>query len=99
VLKKKLKNPRLERMTFYSLRHWKATMEYHKTKDIVHVKQLLGHRRIENTMKYTHLINFENIEEFTCRVAKTLEAAKELIEAGFEHVTDMDDSKLFRKRT
>jgi len=37
-------------------------------------------------------------EEFTCRVAKTLRAAKELIEAGFEFVTDMEDSKLFRKR-
>jgi hypothetical protein len=78
--------------------HWKATTEHHKTKDIVHVKQLLGHRRIEDTMKYTHIVSFDNPDEFTCRVAKTLEAAKELIEAGFEYVTDMEDSKLFRKR-
>ena len=49
-------------------------------------------------MKYTHLVSFENIDEFTCRVVKTLEAAKELIEAGFEHVTGIEDSKLFRKR-
>jgi hypothetical protein len=31
-------------------------------------------------------------------VAKTLDEAKELIEAGFEYVTDMNDGKLFRIR-
>jgi len=31
-------------------------MEYHKTKDILHVKRVLGHKRIENTMVYTHLV-------------------------------------------
>lgn len=33
-----------------------------------------------------------------CRTAKTLEEVKELIESGFEYVTDMDGFKLFRKR-
>ena len=80
-----------------AFRHWKATMEYHKTKDILHVKQLLGHRMIENTMKYTQLAKFEDPEEFTCRVAASLEEGKELIEAGVQYVTDMDDKKLFRK--
>lgn len=32
----KLGNPRLQRITFRTLRHWKATMEYHKTRDILH---------------------------------------------------------------
>jgi integrase len=95
---KKLQNPRLDKITFHTLRHWKATMEYHKTKDIIHVQQLLGHRSILNTMIYTHLVNFENPGEFTCRLAKTLDEAKELIEAGFEYITDMDSLKLFRKR-
>ncbi|MDH5461352.1 MAG: tyrosine-type recombinase/integrase [Candidatus Bathyarchaeota archaeon] len=97
-LARKLQNPRLGQITFHTLRHWKATMEYHKTKDILHVKQLLGHRNIESTMVYTQLAKFEEAEEFTCRIAKTLDQAKELIEAGFEYITDMDDKKLFRKR-
>ncbi len=71
-------------------------MEYHRTKDILHVKQLLGHRNIQNTMKYTQLVNFES-DQYTCRVAEDLEEAKNLIEAGFEYVTDIDDKKLFRK--
>jgi len=33
-----LQNPRIKRITFHTLRHWKATTEYHKTKDILHVK-------------------------------------------------------------
>jgi len=61
------------------------------------VKQLLGHRSIQSTMIYTHLVNFEG-DEFTCRTAKTLEEAKQLIEAGFDYVTDMDGCKLFRRR-
>ncbi len=30
-------------------------------------------------------------------VAKTVDEAKELIEAGFDYVTELDDCKLFRK--
>lgn len=60
-------------------------------------ERLLGHRRIESTMVYTHLINFEG-DDFTCKTAKTIEEAKGLIEAGFEYVTDIQDIKLFRKR-
>ncbi|MEM3629154.1 MAG: tyrosine-type recombinase/integrase [Candidatus Bathyarchaeia archaeon] len=38
----RLGNPRLLRISFHTLRHWKATMEYHRTKDILHVMQMLG---------------------------------------------------------
>jgi len=31
----KLGNPRVLRIHFHTFRHWKATMEYHKTKDIL----------------------------------------------------------------
>ena len=71
-------------------------MEYHRTKDILHVKQLLGHKSILNTMLYTQLVTFED-DKYTCKVAGNLTEAKGLIEDGFEYVTDMDDKKLFRK--
>ena len=78
-------------------RHWKATMEYNKTKDILYVKQLLGHRNINSTLIYTHLVNFER-DEFHVRVARNVKEDKELVEAGFEHVTEQDSLKFFRKR-
>ena len=72
-------------------------MLYHKTKDILYVKKQLGHRRLENTLVYTHLIDFKD-EEYIVRVARTVEEACQLIESGFEYVTDFEDVKLFRKR-
>jgi hypothetical protein len=72
-------------------------MEYHRTKDILHVMQLLGHKNIRNTLVYTHLVNFET-DEFVCKVAKTVEEASALVESGFDYVTDVDDLKLFRRR-
>jgi hypothetical protein len=72
-------------------------MEYHKTKDILHVMRLLGHKSIKNTLIYTHLLDFED-EEYVSRVAKTIQEACKLVEAGFDYVCEIDDVKLFRKR-
>jgi integrase len=94
----KLCNPRLREIHFHSFRHFFATMEYHKSKDILRVKGKLGHKSINSTMVYTHLIDFE-VEEYTSRVAKNIEEAQKLVEAGFEYVCDYsEDGKLFRKR-
>ena len=93
----KLQNPRIKSISFKTLRHYKATMEYHRTKDILHVMQLLGHKNIRNTLVYTHLVNWQN-DEYVCKVAKTVDEAKALITDGFDYVTDVDNYKLFRKR-
>jgi len=90
------KNPRILRITFHTFRHWKATMEYHKTKDILHVMKMLGHKNIKNTLVYTQLINF-NEEEYISKVAWTLEEACKLVEAGFEYVCSFENGKIFRK--
>ena len=92
-----LKNPRLLNIHFHTFRHWKATMEYHRTKDPIHVQKLLGHRNIMNTMRYTQLVQFEN-DEYHSAVAKTIDEARQLVEGGFDYVTDIDGVKLFRKR-
>ncbi len=72
-------------------------MEYNRTKDILHVMNFLGHRSITNTLRYTQLIKTEG-DEFISKVAKTVEEARSLVEAGFEYVTEMDGYKIFRKR-
>jgi len=77
--------------------HFKATMEYAKTKDILHVMKIPGHKNIQNTLKCTHLVNFKS-DGFICKVANTVEEAKILIEAGFEYVCDFNGAKMFRKR-
>ena len=58
--------------------------------------ELLGHVNINNNLVYTYLVNFES-DGHTCKLAKTVKTT-ELIEFGFEYVTEVDDVKLFRKR-
>ena len=73
-------------------------MEYHKTKDILHVKEILGHESLNSTMLYTQLINFKD-DDYIARVAHSENEACKLIEAGFEFVCDFNGKKLFRKLT
>ena len=98
----KLQNPRLLEIHFHTLRHWRATMEYHYTKDIIHVKEFLGHREIDNTLIYIQLDKalFSNLpdDSFIIRTAKTVEEATKLGEVGFEPFVIMDGVQLFRKR-
>ncbi len=97
---KKIANPRIGKIHFHLIRHWKGTMEYHKTQNIIHVQQLLGHKSVLNTQIYVNLEQaiFEVNDDFDVKIAETLEEAFKLLEVGFEYVTDMDGKKLFRKR-
>ena len=52
---------------------------------------------INNTLVYTQLVDFGD-DEYTVRVAHTIEEDKQLIEAGFEYVTERDGYKIYRKR-
>jgi integrase len=94
----KLEDPKLKRITLHTFRHWKATMEYHKTKDILYVKQLLGHKSIKNTLIYTHLVDFDENDSFTVKIATSIEEYTGLLEAGFEYISDYGDHKVCRKR-
>ena len=97
----KLGNPRILKICFKTLRHWKATMEYHKTKDIIHVKTILGHKNINNTMIYIHLESMlfaSTADEFHVRVTAAPKEIVKLLEVGFEYVCEHDGAKFFRKR-
>lgn len=72
-------------------------MEYHKTKDILHVRDVLGHKSINSTPLYTKLVTFKD-DDFTVRVANSEKEAWQFIEVGFEFVCDFGGNKLFRKR-
>jgi len=59
-------------------------MEYHRTKDILHIMTLLGHKNIKNTLVYMHLAEelFKGQDEYVSRVAKTTRDACRLVDAG-----------------
>jgi len=100
-ISEKLQNPRLLNIHFHTLRHWKATMLYHQTKDILYVKEFLGHKKIEDTLLYVQIAEVifkETSDEFTVKVASKPEEISQLLEVGFEYVCEKDGLMFFRKR-
>lgn len=94
----KLGNSRILQIHCHTLRHWKATIEYARTKDILYVQRLLGHKNIKTTWRYTQLVDFPGEEQYVCKTANTVEEAKDLIEAGYEKHDEFNGLHLYRKR-
>lgn len=71
-------------------------MEYHRTKDILHMMKSLGHKNIANTLIYTQLVEFED-NEYASATATNIEDARKLLEHGREYVVTCNDVVLLRK--
>jgi integrase len=96
-LANKLQNTSLKTIRLYDFRHFRASMTYHQTKDLLFTQKFLGHRDLRSTLRYIQLVDFGS-DEFHSAVAKTLQEACQMIEQGFDYVTEMDGVKIFRKR-
>jgi len=96
-LAKKLNDPSIKRIRLYDLRHYFCTKKLYDIKNPYVVMRLMGHKKLETTQKYMHLLNL-NDEAYICQGATTKKEAMQLIEAGFEYVTEIDGTKLFKKR-
>jgi len=98
----KLGNPRLIEIHFHTIRHWRATTLYHQFKDILYVKEFLGHRSLDSTLTYINIeraiFGCSDSSEFHVKVAKTPEEIKSLLEVGFEYVCEKDGLLFFKKR-
>lgn len=57
--------------------------------NVLTVKKLLRHKRIENTMKYISMIHFKD-DEFEVTTATNVEEAKQVLSAGFDYVAQKD---------
>jgi integrase len=94
-------NPRFLKIHRHTFRHCKALREYDKTKNILHVKKVLGHKSIMTTQRYVEL--YEEIygdmkpENYICETASNVKEAKKLVESGFEYVCEIEGEQLFRK--
>lgn len=91
-------NPRLLKIHFHSLRHWRASREYEKTGDIYEVKKLLGHKALSSTDRYQHG-SYSN-EEYVTKRPQTSQEEDTLINAGFEFVRfdQRENVPIYRKR-
>ena len=99
---KKLSQPRLLEIHPHTFRHWKATMIYHETKDIMHVRYILGHKSVESTQVYVHiekqLFHYAK-DNWNSLITHNIEEEQKAIEAGFELVRAINETTaLYRKR-
>jgi integrase len=99
---RKLGDQSILNIHFHTFRHWKATQEYHNTKDLIHVQQVLGHKNIEITRGYIvieqALYGTHEDDGFTTKVATTQKEIIELLDSGFDYVMQKDGLAYFRKR-
>jgi integrase len=96
----KLQNPKLLKIKLHTFRHFYACKLYHTTKDILLVKEKLGHRNIQNTMVYTRLVDWEQPDCWIVKCPQSAQEEDELIAAGFEYVRfdERLDTPIYRKR-
>jgi hypothetical protein len=77
----KLVNQELSKIDFYTSRYWRATAEYHKTRDFGAVMVLLGHTSLRYVLLYAQLSEtyFGDVG-YVCKEAFTRQDAMKLIE-------------------
>ncbi len=91
-------NPRYLEIHCHTFRHYRACRLYSETKDILYVKNWLGHRSITSTMKYLQITDLED-PQYVVKAARTSDEASPLIEQGFSYqCSTQDGTLLFRKR-
>jgi hypothetical protein len=78
-------NPRILSIKLTSFRHWGGTMlAWLSNGNTLFVKDKLGHRRVDNTMKYIKKINWKINQDFEVVTATTDEEIKKCGEAGYQ---------------
>jgi len=96
-LAKKLKDPTIQAIRLYDLRHYFCTKKLNDIGNPYTVMILMGHTKLTTTQRYMHLLNL-NDDEWDCTGATTAKEATKLIENGFQYVTTIEGIQLFRKR-
>jgi integrase len=94
----KLGKQELKQIMLKSLRNYSAAQLYYATQDPWRVMLHLGHKKLDTTQHYISGMQIQGEAEYTCKTAATIKEATDLIEAGFQYVTEMDGVKLFKKR-
>ena len=84
---------------FHSLRTWRATMEYLKTRDLEAVMGLLGVTNPVHARRYIRIAQAISLREddYVTARATNADEAEELVREGFNFVTEIQGVQIFRK--
>jgi site-specific recombinase XerD len=97
TLTKRLKDPTIEAIRLYDLRHYYITKQLRRTQNAEIVRQIVGHKRLNTTQKYLHLLA-GTCGEWIVEGTTDKERAKQLLQEDFQYqLTTPDGTMLFRK--
>jgi integrase len=78
-------NPRILSIKLTTFRHWGGTqLAWLSNGNVLFVKEKLGHKKVENTMRYIARINWKLNQDFEVVTATTDEEIKKCGEAGYQ---------------
>jgi integrase len=93
----KLNDQSIKNIRLYDLRHAYATKQLRRTQNTETVRILMGHKKLDTTQKYLHLLAGTN-GEWIVEGTSDKERAKQLLEADFTYqLTAPDGTMLFKK--
>jgi integrase len=96
-LSNKLQMPELRNIRLYDLRHYYVTKQLRKIQNAEFVRQIVGHKRLNTTQRYMHLLANTN-GEWIVEGTTDKERAKQLLTADFTYqLTTPDGTMLFKK--
>ena len=94
------KNERIDWIELRTFRHWGGTHIAEITNgNVLIVMKLLGHKRVENSMKYINIwqLKFRNDTNYDVASATTIEEAKANLAAGFTYVQTVQGIMLYTR--
>jgi integrase len=93
----KLKDNTINNIRLYDLRHFYCTKQLRRTQNTETVRILMGHKNLNTTQKYLHLLGIDN-GEWIVEGTTDKERAKQLLKEDFQYqLTTPDGTMLFRK--
>jgi site-specific recombinase XerD len=96
-LANKLKDPTIKTIRLYDLRHYYCTKQLRRTQNAEIVRQLMGHKQLNTTQKYMHLLGLST-GEWIVEGTNDKERAKQLLTEDFIYqLTTPDGTMLFKK--
>ena len=95
-LSEKLKDPTIKGIRLYDLRHYYVTKQLRKIQDAEFVRQIVGHKHLNTTQKYFHLLAKTN-GEWIVEGTADKERAKQLLAEDFQYQLTTPDEQCYLK--
>jgi integrase len=97
-LAEKLKDPSIKAIRLYDLRHFYCTEKLRRIQNAEIVRQLMGHKNLNTTQKYMHLLPNLQSGEYEVEYTNDKNRAKELLLNDFKYeLTTPDGYMMFRR--